>query len=152
MAGRRAAVALVVLATAACGGTQPQEDVGARADALWSSRAPYVGDNSRMAELVEAVGVGPVGGYGLELQKAQPPYALTVELERPDKPFADTDLSSEATLLLGLTGDLDTVTFTAGPDRYSLTADAASGDLGYDVKRLGQEEQALVAFLEEAED
>lgn len=149
---RCVAASLVFLALAGCGGSSEHLDAAGRAESLWSSRAPYVGDNSRVTALVEEVGLAHAGSYSIKLQTAKPPYGLTIDLKRPDKPFDATDFSGQATLLLGLVTNLDKVSITSGEDGYSLHAAAASQDLGYDVKQLGREQRTLVRYLERTSD
>jgi hypothetical protein len=147
-----ATLALTALVASAGCDTADTAATADSADSLWAARSPYVGDNSRVASLVEALGVGGSGGYDLELQTARAPFGLTVTVQDPEKPFADTDHSGDATLLLGLVANLDEVTITAGQDAFSLSTGAASQELGYDVKQLGRDRTALEHYLEQAED
>jgi len=149
---RLLAAFLLVGAVVGCGGSSEKPEVVGRAQLLWSSRAPYVGDHSRVAALVGEVGVAREGSYSIRLQTVKLPYQLAVALKRPDKPFAVTDFSEQATLLLGLVGNLDQVSVSSGESNYVLTAMAASKDLGYDVKRLGQDEKVLLGYLHKRSD
>lgn len=135
---------------AACSGTStPSRSV---AETLWSSRTPYVGDNSRVADLVREVGPAPEGGYTLRLQTEQAPYSLDVDIPQPARPFESIDFRPQATLLLGLVANLDRVSFSSGERSYSLSAAEASTKLGYDVKQLGRDHARLVAFLDARSD
>jgi hypothetical protein len=102
--------------------------------------------------LVRQVGPVPEGTYSVALQTAKPPYALTVDLQRVDKPFAITDFAEPATLLLGLVGNLEKVRFTHDGQEYSLTAAQASTSLGYDVKELGRNQRTLTSFVDRNDD
>jgi hypothetical protein len=115
---------------------------------LWSARTAYPGDNSHVAALVSAAGFGPEGTYSIALQTGAPPYGVTVVFQTLDKPFADIDFSVNATLLLGLVGNLDQVSVTSGQRTYSLSAVGASHRLGYDVKVLGRDRSKLTAYLD----
>ncbi len=149
MSGRLVILALLLLvAMTGCGGSPKDPDVPSRAQSLWSSRIRYLGDSSRVEALVREVGPVPEGSYSIGLQTANPPYALTIEVERPHKPFDATDFSEPATLLLGLVTNLDKVSVTSSGHAYSLTAAAASQDLGYDVKELGRDLSRLSAYLD----
>lgn len=143
---------LVLLALTGCGESPTDPGASSRAHSLWSSRAPYVGDAARVAALVREVGPAPEAGYSISLETETTPYALTIELQRLGKPFTDTDFSEPATLLLGLVANLDEVTLTSSGHAYSLTAAAASKDLGYDVKELGRDRTRLTAYLDENSD
>jgi hypothetical protein len=102
--------------------------------------------------LVRQVGPGPEGTYSVALQTAKPPYALTVDLQRVDKPFSDTDFAEPATLLLGLVDNLAKVRFTHDSQEYSLTATQATRSLGYDVKELGRNQGTLTSFVDRNHD
>jgi Domain of unknown function (DUF4825) len=150
--GLAAAVLLVLLASGGCGGASEDPDAASSAQSLWTARVPYVGENSRVASLVNEIGVAGAGSYRLELHTAEPPYALTIALTDPGKPFDTVDFSGPATLLLGLVTNLDEVFITAGQSGYSLSAAAASRDLGYDVKQLGRDQPSLEQYLAQASD
>ena len=123
-----------------------------RVQSLWLARTDYVGDNSRAAELAHQAGFGPAGSYRISLQTQQAPYAVTVDFDHLDKPFGQVDFSANATLLLGLVANLDTVSVTSGDHSYSLTASDASTALGYDVKVLGRDKTKLATYLDLARD
>ncbi len=151
---RRSATLVLLLAAAltGCGGSLKDSDSPSSAQSLWSSRTPYVGDSSRVAALVRELGPAPDGSYSISLQTTKRPYALTIALERLDKPFGSTDFSEPATLLLGLVTNLDRVSFTSSGHAYVLTADVASKELGYDVKELGRHHSTLTAYLDANDD
>lgn len=129
-----------------------QPDQSARAQSLWSARIDVLGDSSRVAALANQAGFGPAGTFSLSPQTPPPPYALTVTFDHLDKPFDDVDFSANATLMLGLVANLDTVSVTSGGHSYSLTASDASTALGYDVKKLGRDEATLASYLDLARD
>jgi hypothetical protein len=110
-------------------------------------RAAYVGDNSRVMALVRALFPDPPFTYTLSLQTSAPPFALTVKIDESAKPTSHTDFSEQATLLLGLIGNVDAVAVTSGGTRYSLTAADASKRLRYDVKELGKSKAVLAQYL-----
>lgn len=144
--------ALGALSATGCDGSATPDAASGRAGALWAARTPYVGDNSRVGALVGRVGPAPAGSYTIELHTAAAPLGLTVDLTRLDKPFPATDFHQPAALLLGLIGNADEVTFTSGGDTYSLTAAQASRDVGFDVRRLGQDRGALEAYVRQSTD
>lgn len=122
------------------------------AQSLWADRTDFVGDNSRVAALVDHTGFGPAGTYALSLQSKQTPYSITVAFDHLDKPFVDIDFSAEATLVLGLVANLDAVTVTSDDSAYALTASEASAALGFDVKELGRDQTMLAEYLDRARD
>lgn len=129
-----------------------QPDQSARAKSLWSARTDVAGGSSRVDALANQAGFGPAGTFSLSLQTQQSPYALTVAFDHLDKPFDEVDFSADATLLLGLVANLDTVSVTSGGHAYSLPASDASTTLGYDVKELGRDETTLASYLVLARD
>lgn len=124
----------------------------ARTEALWAGRTAYVGDNSKVIALVDAAGFGPRGTYTLSLWTTRPPYAVTIDLPHPAKPFEQTDFSAAATLLLGTVRNLDVVHVTSQGKTYTLTAGEATATLGHDVKTLGTDRQALAGYVRSIED
>ena len=135
-----------------CGGTVATPVAVDRVQSLWSARSPDVGDNSRVVALVNEVGVARAGSYSIALRTMKAPYRLVITLKAPDKPFADTEFGVPETLLLGLIGNLDEVVISSGSMSDTLTARAASTNLGYDVKRLGQDKGALATYLDDSND
>lgn len=155
--------ALVLGAVALVGCTAPDPDASnagpsatagadARAQALWAHRTAYVGDNSKVIALVGDAGFGPAGSYTLSLWTTRKPYAVTIALTDPAKPFETTDFSAPATLLLGTVTNLDAVHVTAAGQTYSMTAAEASTALGHDVKTLGTDRAALDEYVRSLRD
>ncbi|GAA2021285.1 hypothetical protein GCM10009740_07320 [Terrabacter terrae] len=154
-------VALGVLALTGCTGAAADDPStaasatggpDARTEALWAGRTAYVGDNSKVIALVDQAGFGPLGTYTLSLWTTRPPYAVTIDLPHPAKPFEQTDFSEAATILLGTVSNLDAVHVTSQGKTYSLTAREATATLGRDVKTLGTDRQALADYLRSHED
>jgi hypothetical protein len=150
MNGRAIGLVLIVAAAlSGCSGSgSAQSAESSGAESLWSSRTAYVGDNSRVVALARQAGLASLGDYSVSLQTAHEPYGLTIAVEDPDDPVDRDDVSDAATLLLGLIGNLDEVSVTAGEQAFSFTADSVSDDLGYDVKNLGRDRSRLAAYLE----
>ena len=155
--------ALVLGAVALAGCTTPDPDApsggpaatagaDARAQALWAHRTAYVGDNSKVIALVGDAGFGPAGTYTLSLWTTIQPYAVTIALTDPAKPFETTDYSDAATLLLGTVTNLDAVHVTSGARTYTLTTREATARLGHDVKSLGTDRATLVGYLRSLQD
>ncbi len=139
----------MVVATALGACTAPSEPAGpAGAESLWSARTEFVGDSSRMVALAGEAGFGATGAFSLSLQTEQEPYGLTVAYEDVDLALDDVDVTSEATLMLGLVANLGVVSVTSGDQDYVLTAAEASEALGFDVKELGDDRTALREYLE----
>jgi len=146
---------VLVIAATLGGCATPDSEQSASANtvqSLWSARTDFVGDNSRVADLADKAGFGPVGTYSLALQTQQSPYAMTVAFDHLDKPFDNVDFSADATLMLGLVANLDQVFVTSDEHSYSLRAADASRALGFDVKDLGRDRTKLAAYLNQARD
>lgn len=155
----RTALACVVIgavALAGCTASRPDDQPPGssvavapadRTAALWAHRTAYVGDNSKVIALVGDAGFGAAGSYTLSLWTTRKPYAVTITLTDPDKPFGTTDFRAPATLLLGTVTNLDTVHVTADGETYSFTAAEASTALGHDVKTLGTDRSVLAAYV-----
>ena len=104
------------------------------------------GDNSRVATLVREAGAASAGSDTLTLQTEAAGFDLQVDLQRGAKPLADNDFRESTTLLLGLIGDAEQVTFALRSHRLMLTAAAASSAAGFDVKRFGQDRWWLADY------
>ncbi len=133
-------------------GASATDRAGARAQALWDHRTAYVGDNSTVISLVDDAGFGPAGSYQLSLWTTRRPYAVTITVTEPAKPFEATDFKAPATLLLGTVANLDAVHVASGAQTYSLTAGEATAALGHDVKTLGTDRAALDRYVRSLED
>ena len=81
---------------------------------LWSHRTAYAGVTCT-GGCAGARGRSGARGQlpGCRLHTAKRPYALTIDIRRLDKPFDHTDFDRQATLLLGLVGNLDKVSVTS---------------------------------------
>ena len=149
---RSGAATAVLVLSAACGSANSgPASPAARASSLFAARVAYVGDNSRVVALVGQVGPAPAGSYTLRLSTTSP-RAVRVDLRSSDKPFTNSDFREPATLLLGLIGNADQVTFAFGSDTFTLTAAGASSAVGFDVKRFGQDRQVLADYLTASSD
>jgi len=124
----------------------------ARTEALWAGRTEYVGDSSKVIALVDAAGSARRGAYTLSAGTTRPPYAVTIDLPHPAKPFEQTDFSAAATILLGTVRNLDAVHVTSQGKTYTLTAKEATAALGRDVKTLGTDRQALAGYVRSLQD
>lgn len=133
-------------------GASVTEGAQAHADALWADRTAYVGDNSKVIALVDEAGFAAPGSYTLSLWTTRPPYAVTIDLAHPAKPFEQTDFTVAATILLGTVRNLDAVHVTSQGKTFTLTARQATTTLGHDVKTLGTDRQALADYLRSQED
>jgi hypothetical protein len=119
----------------------------ARAAAIWANRTAYAGDNSKVIALADVAGFGERGTYSLTLWTTRKPYAVTITLMDSAKPFADTDFSAPATIMLGSVTNLDSVRVTSGSESYTLTAQEATARLGHDVKTLGRDRAGLEDYV-----
>lgn len=128
------------------------QGASARADALWSDRTEWIGDNSKVIGLVRRAGFGPVGSYTIALVTEAKPYQLIVNLDAPVKPADATDFTTPGTIMLGTVANLDEVHVVDGDERWTLTKAEASKDLGYDVKLLGKDLSTLRRYVASTED
>lgn len=138
MASRRVGAILlssVVLAgcTALQGTSQEPPELD-RAHALWLDRTAYVGDGSKVTELIDETGFAAMGRMTVALQTDATPYGVKVSYSAIEKPFDTVDFTSQATLLLGLIGNLDRVDVTSYGSSFTLMRADATRQLGYDVK------------------
>ncbi|WP_353510756.1 DUF4825 domain-containing protein [Intrasporangium sp.] len=135
---------------AGCGTSQDGELTYSQT--LWDAHTPFVGDNSRVAALVNLAGPTPEGQYRLSLQTGKAPYGLTIEVLDADKPCRDLSVDRSQILLLGLIENLDRVTVTCGEETRTATAAETTRALGFDVKALGRDRSRLAAYVGEQAD
>ncbi len=100
-------------------------------------KTEYVGDNTKVGQLLQETDLKDYGTYTMELDTKKEPYGLVVHYEKPVKQQDDPNV--EAVLLLGLIENLDYVELKSGSETEKFTCDDADSLLGYDVKQLGQE-------------
>jgi len=150
--GAIGALGVVTLAGRSTSSAEAEPGTKAQAQALWADRTAYTGDNSKVSALVDDAGFGPQGTYSLSLWTTRPPYAVTISMHEPAKPFDQTDFSGPATLLLGTVGNLETVHVTSQGKTWTLTAREATAILGHDVKTLGTDRAALEDYLSDQRD
>jgi hypothetical protein len=123
-----------------------------RAHSLWLGRTAYAGDSSKVVALAEGAGLASVGSMALRLDTDAPPYGLTVAYDSVGKPFEAVDFTPQATLMLGLVGNLERVEVTSGERSQTFTSAEVSRQLGYDVKTLARDEAKLREYLASLED
>ena len=84
------------------------------AQRLFSLRNPYVGDVAADGKLLDALGVGDLGNYKLELFTAERPYILQINFQNePSNPDAlGAAMFEPATLLLSLIDNLEEIRWT----------------------------------------
>ncbi|MCU1535796.1 MAG: hypothetical protein JWP82_147 [Humibacillus sp.] len=132
------------------------DDSAARTSTLWANRTEFTGDNSKIIALVRAAGFGHAGTYTISLGTTARPYAVTVHLDdtaSTAKPVDTTDFTAPATILLGTVRNLDEVHVVGGSGTtFTLTKEAATSAIGYDVKLLGSDEGKLRQFTDGVED
>lgn len=135
------------------------------AQALFDLRTDYTGDAPAAGRLLEALDVGSLGAYTMELFTSAAPYTLQVNFRDepadidPTSPAIDGPMTWKAEVLLALIGNLEQVNWSY-PTREDgqetlLTmyypqsqADAHARALGYDgVKDLGRTAAGIRALL-----
>ncbi|SFO93181.1 Signal transducer regulating beta-lactamase production, contains metallopeptidase domain [Oscillibacter sp. PC13] len=135
------------------------------AQTLFDLRMDYIGDAPAAGRLLEALDVGSLGAYTMELFTSAAPYTLQVNFRDepadidPTSPAIDGPMTWKAEVLLALIGNLEQVNWSY-PTREDgqktlLTmyyprsqADAHAQALGYDdIKELGQTAAGLRELL-----
>lgn len=125
----------------------PLSAIEDKADRLWEKKTEYVGDNTKVGQLLQETDLKDYGTYTMELDTKKEPYGLVVHYEKPVKQQDDWHPNVEAVLLLGLIENLDYVELKSGSETKKFTCDDADSLLGYDVKQLGQEKSKLRAVI-----
>lgn len=125
----------------------PLSEIETKADRLWEKKTQYIGNNTKVAHLLQETDLKDGGAYTMELDTEKEPYGLIVHYDKPVKEWDDWYSDTEAALLLGLIENLDYVELRSGTETNKITCDDADGILGYDVKQLGKEKAKLQAVV-----
>ncbi|SDZ93740.1 protein of unknown function [Bowdeniella nasicola] len=122
---------------------------GGGAGDLFDHRVDYIGDNSKVTQLLDQIGFDDLGKYTIELDTEKVPHGLKLRFDEIKGAVADSAVMTKATEALGLIKNLDYVEISSGNDTFRLDKNEASEALGYSVKKLGESKDALEKFISE---
>ncbi|MEG1593213.1 MAG: M56 family metallopeptidase, partial [Oscillibacter sp.] len=144
----------------------PAAAANSPADRLYALRTPYIGDAPAVGELLQALNVGRLGDYTIELFTSKSPLTLQVNFKDipadidPTSPGIDSAMWNNALLLLALVDNLEQVNWSY-PSRedgeeflYTIYENGEQADvwiqnLGYDsVKDAGKTPAGFQALWE----
>lgn len=103
------------------------------------ARVKYLGDNSKVSNLLDVLGAGALGEYTIALKTDKEPYGLTINYSNL-KNEAGKDLAYYA---LALIENLSVVEVNYGDHSYRLTKDEADDAVKGDIKDYGRTVEKL---------
>ncbi len=135
---------------------QQADPVDEQVDIIYSLATDYIGDNSSVSGLMDAIGFGKYGEYTIELQTAKEPYGLTVKYkgqvaQNDIAPAGDVvqpyDFQRECVMLLGMVGNLEYIEVKdvdSNIVRYD--TGVTKSLLMYDVKQMAKDKAVLESY------
>lgn len=136
-------IAITILLLSACG-QQKVDNV----DSLWKHKTEYVGDNSKVINILSEAGAKDIGDYKIEIESDKKPYGLKVNYENV-KDMDPEQLEKLAAVTMGLVGNLERMQINADGKDYDYTIDEINKKFNMDFKDLSKDKEKLKSFLEE---
>ncbi|UTH15857.1 DUF4825 domain-containing protein [Macrococcus epidermidis] len=135
-------IAITILLLSACG-QQKVDNV----DSLWKHKTEYVGNNSKVINILSEAGAKDIGDYKIEIESDKKPYGLKVNYENV-KDMDPEQLEKLAAVTMGLVGNLERMQINADGKDYDYTIDEINKKFNMDAKDLSKDKQKLKSFLE----
>ncbi len=126
--------------------TVVEEKVPTYAEMLFESKTDYIGDANAVAGVYGTIGFG-TGGGTFELQTSEEPYGIKLFYDKI--PYNERALFEKSSLLIGLVKNLSYVELYEGEELIlKTTVEDANGDLGFNIKEIGEYKERLDEYLE----
>ncbi len=114
----------------------------------YDSRVQYVGNNSKVSELLNVLGAGDLGEYTITLKTDKEPYGLEVSYSKlnnlgDEEKFENIYQIDYAYYALALIENLDVVDINYNGHTYQLTAKQANELVSGDIKDYGSSKEKL---------
>lgn len=135
-------IAITILLLSACG-QQKVDNV----DSLWKHKTEFVGDNSKVINILNEAGAKDIGDYKIEIESGKKPYGLKVNYENV-KDMDPAQLEKLTAVTMGLVGNLERMQINADGKAYDYTIDEINKMFNMDVKDLSKDKQKLKSFSE----
>lgn len=117
--------------------------------AYYNSRIQYIGENSKVAELLDIIGVGSLGEYNIALKTDSEPYGLTINYtnlknEGDEAKFKNLERIEYAYFALALIENLNVIDINYKGYNFHLTTDEANKFIQGDIKDYGKTTESLM--------
>ena len=123
-----------------------QPTYGSDAKKLWNNKVEYIGNASKVVNLVDMVFGEKCGHHKQELQTKNEPYGLIISFTETTQEFLKLDCEKNILKLLALIKNAGYIKVEYNDDIYQLSAEEASNKLGYNIKDLYESERKYLQF------
>ncbi len=135
---------MVTILIAGCSNeTTVDEDNDKRGDIVYSYRTAYIGDNAKVAQIVD-IFYGPY--ESIALQTNQAPYELNIYLE--ELPTDESEMNYKNSLILSLIKNAGIVTIHAEDQTFSTVREDVESILKYDPIEVHDNEELFIELYE----
>lgn len=112
------------------------------------TRVQYLGDNSKVSELLDKIGASNLGEYTIALQTEKQPYELTINYlnlknKSDEEKFGNIERIDYAYFALALIENLNGIDIHYKNYNYHLTTDEANEFIRGDIKEYGKTTKGL---------
>lgn len=128
-----------------CSNTNESQD---KFQKYYDTRVQYIGDNSKVSELLNVIGAGDLGEYTIALKTDKDPYGLTVNYSKlknigEEEKFKNTDQINYAYFALALIENLSEVDINYDGHNYHFEIEEANKRVKGNIKDYGDSKEKL---------
>jgi len=138
---------IIVLSMIGCSNTNETQE-NEKFQKYYDSRVQYIGDNSKVSEFLNVIGVDNLGEYTIALKTDKEPYGLTINYSKlknigDEAKFANMDRIDYAYFALAMIENLNEIDINYSDYNYNLTTEQANEQVNGDIKDYGSSIEKL---------
>jgi len=138
---------IIVFSMAGCSNTYESQE-NEKFQEYYNSRVQYIGDNSKVSELLNVIGVDDLGEYTIVLRTDKEPYGLTINYSKfknigDEAKFKNMDRIDYAYFALALIENLNEIDVNYNGYNYHLSTEQANEQVKGDIKNYGSSKEKL---------